>query len=213
MLLGVAAAIFAFTATNTSTGGRLLILDQLRPGFALVNVLAAVAAGLGALVGVLMALFWRTSTGVIVAAGVLCIYGTVLNGPQDILESLAPKDSMVPDASLTFVLSTPDVEGGELSINGVHLGTLPYETTYDEFHQRVPFWRNEPNELKLENLRSWLEVPEGWHPGSSRPSTRQYPPWAKITVPERPAEGDRPRLGLRAERRARTYYAQREVGW
>jgi hypothetical protein len=155
VLLCVAAAIFVFTATNTSTGGRLLILDQLRPGCATIHVLAAVAAGLGVLGGVLMVLFGRTSTGVILAAGVLCIYGIVLFDPEDLLQSLAPRDSTVPDASLTFVLSAPDVEGAELYVNEVHLGTLPCEITYDAFYQRAPFWKNEPNELRVGNLRSW----------------------------------------------------------
>jgi hypothetical protein len=156
VLLCDAAAIFVFAATNTSTGGCLLILDQLRPGFALVNVLAAVAAGLGVLLGVLMALFGRTTTGVITAAGILCAYGLVLNayglvlnGPELILESLAPKDSTAPEVSLTFVLRTPDVAGAELYVNDVHLGTLPYETTYDKFYQRAPFWENEPTFLAL----------------------------------------------------------------
>jgi hypothetical protein len=129
VLLCVAAAIFVFTATNTSTGGRLLTLDQLPPGFATIHVLAAVAAGLGVLVGVLMALFGRTSTGVIFAAGVLCIYGMLLLSPEDIFQSLAPRDSTVADASLTFVRSAPDVEGAELYVNDVHLGTLPCEIT------------------------------------------------------------------------------------
>ncbi len=212
VLLCAAAAIFAFTATNTSTGGRLLILDQLRPGFALVNVLAAVAAGLGALIGVLITLFRRTSTGVIVAAGVLCIYGMVLNGPQDLLESLAPEDPTVPDASLTFVLSTPDVEGAELYVNGVHLGTLPYETTYDKFYREVPFWEDEPNEFKPENRDSWLHLPFRRHPGHSRPSTQDYCPWVKITVPERPTKSDRPRASFRATREGRTYYARVKLG-
>ena len=125
VLLCSATAIFIFTATNTSTGGRLLILDQLCPEFALTNILAAVTAGLGVLIGVLMALFWRTLPGVAFAAGVLCIYGIVLNSPGDMLESLAPRDSTVADASLPFVRSTPEVEGVELYVDGVPLGTLP----------------------------------------------------------------------------------------
>ena len=125
VLLCTATAIFVFAATNTSTGGRLLILDQLCPESARIDILAAVTAGLGVLLGVLMALFWRTLPGVVVAAGVLCIYGIVLNSPEDMWESLAPRDSTVPEAARIFVRSTPEVEGVELYVDGVHLGTLP----------------------------------------------------------------------------------------
>ncbi len=212
MLLCVATAIFVFTATNTSTGGRLLVLDQLRPGFATVNILAATAAAVGVLLGVLAAFFWRTSTGVILAGGILCIYATVLNGPSIILESLTPRESALPEAALTFDLTSPDVEGAELYINGVQLGTLPYETTYGEFHRKVPFWQNEPNELKVGNLRSWLHVPSDWHPGRSGPLTKAYPPWAEIPLPERWSEGNQRRFGLGADRKANTYYARVKLG-
>lgn len=117
VLLCVATAILVFIATNTATGGRLLILDQLRPGFATIHVLAALAAGLGVLAGVLLALWGRTSTGVLLAAGVLCLYAIVLNGPVDILESLASRDSTVPDAARTCVRSAPGVEGAGLYVN------------------------------------------------------------------------------------------------
>ncbi len=202
VLLCVAATIFVFTATNTSTGGRLLILDELQPGFAMTNVLVAVAAVVGVLVGVLVALFWRTSTGVIVAAGILCVYGTVVNGPAAILESLAPKDSVLPDASLTFALSSPDVEGAELYVNGVHLGTLPYETTYEKFHWNIPFWPDEPDESTRGNEGGALVVPDRWTLHGSQGS--MYRPWARITVPMRPGQG--------SATHGRTYYARVKLG-
>ncbi len=211
VLFCVAAAIFVFTATNTSTGGRLLILDRLHPGFAMVNVLAAAAAGLGVLIGALTALFYRTSTGVIVGAGALCIYGMVLNGPETILESLAPDDSAVRDVSLTFTLAVPDAEGAELYVNGVHLGTLPCEIGYDEFHQRVPFWEDEPNELKRGNMRSWLHVPAYWHPAGSR-IFHDYPPWAEIAVPNHPPKWNQSPESLKAVGKASTYYARVKLG-
>ena len=170
-----------------------------------VNIVAAVAAGLGVLIGVLMALFYRTSTGVIVAAGILCVYGVVLNGPEDYPRAAGAGPTR---SSLTFMLATPDVEGAELYVNGVHLGTLPYETTYDEFHRKVPFWENEPNELKVANLRSWLHVPVRWHPGSSEPSTKLYPPWAEITVPKARRSGTgRLRASKWSEKQAHTMLA------
>lgn len=181
VLLCVAGAIFVFAATNASTGGRLLILDQLSPAFARANVLAAVGAGLGVLIGASVALFYRTSTGVIVAAGVLCIYGLVLNGPVDILRPSSLPDTVRSDTPLTFTLSAPDAEGAELYVNGVRLGTLPYETTHGEFQQSVPVW-NEPNELR--RTQSWLHVLDRSHPRSGTAS-RIYPPWSEITVGRR----------------------------
>lgn len=181
VLLCVASAIFVFAATNTSTGGRLLMLDQLSAALARANVLAAVGAGLGVLIGALVVLFHRTSTGVIVAAGVLCIYGLVLNGPADILRPSSSPDTVRPDTPLTFTLIAPNAEGAELYVNGVRLGILPYETTHGEFQQSVPVW-NEPNELR--RTQSWLHVPDRSHPRSGTAS-RIYPPWGEIPLGRR----------------------------
>jgi hypothetical protein len=97
VLLCAAAATFVFTATSTSTGGRLL-LDQFRPGFAVTNVVVAVVMALAVAVGVLIVLAWRTAVGVLIAAAVLCCCDILLNGPRHLLESLAPKGSTIPDA-------------------------------------------------------------------------------------------------------------------
>lgn len=221
VLLCVAAAIFVFTATNTSTGGRLLILDQFSPGFAATNLVVAVVMALCVAVGVLIVLTWRTAAGVLVTAIVLCCYGFLLNGPKHLLESLAPKDSTVPDASLTFRLSSPDVDGAELWVNGVHLGTLPYETTFEDFYQKVPHWAEEPNELK--NRSAMLFVPGHRRPRSSRASGSYYSPWAEITIPKEPVHW-RVRNSRRivdpnerrkiedADERSRTYYARVKLG-
>lgn len=202
VLFCVATAVFVFTATNTSTGGRLFTLDQFRPEFARTNIVVAAIAAIGVLFGVLATLLWRTSTGVIVTAGILCAYGFVLNGPEVILESLTPGQSALPDASLAFVLSTPDVEGAELYVNDVHLGTLPYETTFEEFHRRVPVWAEKPGDLALRNQDSLLTVPsevdyffDGGRTG------RTYSHWAHIRVSKR-ATGSADR----------TYYARVKLG-
>ncbi len=221
VLLCAAAAIFVFTATNTSTGGRLLILDQFRPGFAAANVVVAVVIAIGIAVGILIVLTWRTAVGVLIAAAVLCCYGVLLNGPEHLLESLAPKGSTIPDASLTFRLSSPDVDGAELWVNGVHLGTLPYETTFEDFYQKVPYWAEEPNELK--NRSAMLFVPDHWNPHSSRASGSYYRLWAEITIPKEP-EHWRVRKSRRimdpnerrkiedADERSRTFYARVKLG-
>ncbi|MHC4168600.1 MAG: hypothetical protein ACYSWQ_16740, partial [Planctomycetota bacterium] len=93
ILLCAALAILVFTATNSSTGGLLLMLDRLRPGFAVTNVAVAVAAAAGVALGVLITFFRRTSLGVLIATAALSCYGMVLNGPNDWLESLAPAGS------------------------------------------------------------------------------------------------------------------------
>lgn len=221
VLACAAAAIFVFTATNTSTGGRLLILDQFRPEFAATNVLVAAVMAIGVAVGILIVLTWRTAVGVLIAAAVLCCYGVLLNGPEHLLESLAPEGSTIPDASLTFRLSSPDVDGAELWVNGVHLGTLPYETTFEDFYQKVPHWAEEPNEFK--NRSSMLFVPNRWHPESSRPSGSYYSLWGEITIPKQPehwrVRNSRRIMDLNerrkiedADERSRTYYAQVKLG-
>lgn len=161
MLLCITVPILVFAATNRPTGGYLLSLDQLGRGFAVINVTLAAATAVCVLGGVLLALFWRTSTGVILAAGGLAAYGLILNGPGDILESLAPEDSAKSEASWRYVLDTPDVEGAQLFVNGVHLGTLPYETTRRDFLQTVPVWQDEPKDSW-----EWLAVPSRWYPNS-----------------------------------------------
>ncbi len=89
LLFCVTGIIFVFTATNTSTGGYLLMLDELNPAFASVNLTVAVCTALCLLLSVLVCLFRRTSIGVIFAAVVLCGYGWVLNGAGELLERMA----------------------------------------------------------------------------------------------------------------------------
>ncbi|MCK4294779.1 MAG: HEAT repeat domain-containing protein [Planctomycetes bacterium] len=216
VLLCAVTAIFVFTATNTSTGGRLLILDQFRPGFAATNIAVAVVMAVGVAVGILIALLWRTLPGVIIAAIVLCCYGLVLNGPEQLLESLAPEGSTVPDASLTFQLSSPDVDGAELWVNGVRLGTLPFETTFEEFLEKVPYWAEEPNENKWDNKDLWLFSPSYERPGRSGGGYSR--PFAPIELPKEPTRWREHRRRIldpnerKAERKTRTYYVRVALG-
>lgn len=221
ILLCAATAIIVFTATNTSTGGRLLNLGQLRPGFAATNIAVAVAAAAGVILGVLVAFLWRTSLGVLIVTIVACCYGLALNGPEQILESLAPEGSTVPGSSLTFRLSSPDVDGAELWVNGIHLGSLPYETTFEDFYQKVPHWAEEPNEFK--NRSAMLFVPNRWNPYSSRASGSYYRPWVRITIPKEPVhwrvrnsrriEDLKERRKIKdADKKSRTYYVRVKLG-
>jgi hypothetical protein len=144
ILLCAASAILVLAATNSSTGGLLLMLDRLRPGFAVTNIAVAIVAAAGVILGVLVALFGRTSLGVLVAAVVLSCYGMVLNGPGDWLESLAPAGSTEKAGAYTLRLSKGNVVGAELYVNGVLLGKTPVVTTFDEFLEKVPYWSEPP---------------------------------------------------------------------
>ena len=211
ILLCIGLVIFIFMATNTSTGGRLLNLDQYQKGFAITNVIVAAVIFVGVLIAIGFVYFKKTSLGVIIIAVVLSCYGLILNGPEQILESMAPEGSIIPDSTLTFYLSSPDIQGGELWVNGVHLGTLPYETTFDEFYEAVPFWPEEPNENKSEDFK--LLIPR-WNPYSDRPSGSLKKPWARITIPEEPVSWNERKVGAAnlIDWNSRTYYARVKLG-
>lgn len=217
ILLCAAAAIIVFTATNISTGGRLLSLDRYRPGFAVINVAVAAAAATGVIIGVLVALLRWTSGGTMIAAAALCWYGLMVNGPEKLIESLGPKEWTIPDATLTFEMTGIDAQGAELWVNGVKLGTLPHKTTFDEFYAAVPFWAEEPNEFKLENRDSWLRVPSYERPGEGGSSN--FIPWARIEIPKQPVHWRDRRAGRISDRdkgrqaaEARTYYVRVRLG-
>ncbi|MHC4566391.1 MAG: HEAT repeat domain-containing protein [Planctomycetota bacterium] len=217
ILFCAAAAILVFAATNISTGGRLLRLDQYRPGFAAINVAVAAAAAAGVLLGVLVTLLRRTSGGTMIAAAALCWYGLMVNGPEKLIESLGPKEWTIPDATLTFEMTGIDAQGAELWVNGVKLGTLPHKTTFDEFYAAVPFWAEEPNEFKLENRDSWLRVPSYERPGEGGSSN--FIPWARIEIPKQPVHWRDRRAGRISDRdkgrqaaEARTYYVRVRLG-
>lgn len=75
IVLGASAAIItAVAATNQSTGGKLLMLDELRPQYAMVNVIVFICAVAGAAIAVLITLLGRTSAGTITMAFVLIGY-------------------------------------------------------------------------------------------------------------------------------------------
>jgi len=210
ILLMAAMAIFAFTATNTSTGGRLLTLDQYRLGFALTNVVVAVVIGLVILLGAFAVLKGLTSAGVIVVIVALCSYGMLLNGPELLMESLAPEGSTVPASTLSFVMYGTDTKDAELWVNDVRLGTLPYETTFDEFYEKVPYWAEEPNEMKRENRDAWLLVKDHRVPGGRSGSFENR--WARIRLPKEPVHWDERDSTPHKSEEERTYYVRVKLG-
>jgi hypothetical protein len=80
VLLASATIIIAISATWQSTGGLMLMLDELQPQYATVNVIMFVCAVAGAAVAVLITCLGRTAVGTITMAVVLIGYGLILNG-------------------------------------------------------------------------------------------------------------------------------------
>ena len=80
--------IIVFTATNTSTGGSLLILDKLNPVFAKINVVITLCALAGLLIALLVTLLGRTSVGLLIGVMICISYGILLNLPPVVLRLL-----------------------------------------------------------------------------------------------------------------------------
>ncbi|NQV35296.1 MAG: hypothetical protein HQ515_21560 [Phycisphaeraceae bacterium] len=152
MLLCGGLVIWVFTATNSSTGGRLLSLDQLHPAFARINVIVAALSLLGVLCSCLIAARWSSSLGVVLCAAVLIIYPSMLNGPRQWLESFVPEEARTPRTTLYFDLVTCDLQDAEFYVNGVSLGTLPVILDQADFLERVPVWVEEPARLDRSDI-------------------------------------------------------------
>ena len=210
ILLCVGGIIFIFTATNTSTGGRMLILDELHPVFASVNLTVAVCAGVCLLLSVLVCLFWRTSVATILAAFVLIVYATLLNGPGELLEKMVGEEATERQVIWKINIGGCDVKGAELWVNGNRLGTLPYTTTPEEFKSKVPFWPDPPTEMQDKEDRWKIPRYTPWGSGGYGSSWRR---WAKIVMPGESAKhwGSSER-DSEEERKSRTYYAQVKFG-
>ncbi|MBN1972799.1 MAG: hypothetical protein JW787_04125 [Sedimentisphaerales bacterium] len=218
ILLCASMVIFVFTATNTSTGGIMLNLDQFQKGFAITNCIVAAVALAGVLIGAAAVLFRHTFAGVAVAAVFLSGYGFILNVTMPSLKSDYYDKSKNSGSILNFVLISPEAEAGELWVNGVHLGTLPYETTFTDFYRKVPFWAEEPNENSRENRDSWLFVPDRWF-YNMKADGSYYAPWAKIMMPQESARRNEGNSGpsfnpdgRQTEREGNTYYVRVKVG-
>ncbi|MHC4086128.1 MAG: HEAT repeat domain-containing protein [Planctomycetota bacterium] len=210
VLLCAATAIFVFIATNTSTGGRMLILDELHPVFASVNRTVAICAGVCLLLSVLVCLFRRTFVATILAAFVLIVYATLLNGPGELLEKMAGKEATERQVTWTINIGGCDVKGAELWVNGNRLGTLPYTTTPEEFKSKVPYWAEAPAEMQ--NREDFWKVPE-YSPWSSRGYDFNGRRWATIVMPgENAKRWGSHRHDTEGDKKARTYYAQVKFG-
>jgi len=210
ILICVAGIIFVFTATNGSTGGRLLILDELGPAFAKANLTVAIGAGIGLLLSAVLCYCRRTSIATILAAIVLIVYATFLNGPEKFLETLAGEKGGERKVPWTICIGGCDVQGAELWVNGIQLGTLPYTTTMEEFKAKVPFWDTPPAEM--ENDEDHLKIPD-YSPYFKPGWSGAWRKWAIIVMPgEHVKYWDSHRSNNEEDEKKRTYYAQIKYG-
>ncbi|HUT28204.1 MAG TPA: hypothetical protein VMX13_00320 [Sedimentisphaerales bacterium] len=147
IMLCAGVAILVFTATNPSTNGYLLRLGELRAEFARVNVFVALCAGCGVLLATLVCLFWRTWAATILMAAVLCGYGLVVNGPEQILESVVSPEGLRPTDWYTIRHTGDSSIRADLWVNGVYLGKTPVESTLTEFLEKVPYWPEPPEDF------------------------------------------------------------------
>ena len=203
---GLGVVIFALTATNPSTNGLLLRLHELSPRSAAVNVAVAVAAFAALLVAVLLA--WRGRGGVAVwmMAGVLAAYGLSLNGPGDLIRTMAREGRVSGPIAYTIDVGGTNARGADLWVNDVYLGKTPVDTTLEEFHRKVPYWPEAP-----EDGSDVLEVQSH---GVFGAGASHHKRWIRLTVP-RFAEGYEPReaalteaVARQSDRHSSKYFAQ-----
>ena len=156
-VLGASGAIIiAIAATWRSTGGLMLMLDELQPQYATANIIMFVCAVVGAAVAVLITLLGRTVTVTITMAVVLIGYGLVLNGGDYPGSWFLPKRVAEPVVEYTINISGSNVEGAELWVNGLFLGKTPYRTTLAEFEAEVPYWPQPPADYETDKV----EIPQ-----------------------------------------------------
>ncbi len=201
IVLAVAAAIIiAIAATSRSTGGKLLMLDELRPAYATANVIMFICAVAGAVIAVGITLLGRTVIGTISMAVVLIGYGLVLNGGSYAGSWFLPKHMVEPIVEYTIDISGTNVEGAELWVNGAYLGKTPYTTTLDEFEAEVPYWPEPPEDYETDKAEIQRYRPRG----TSTPIRRR---WIKFGLPNPPSRPGPGRGGRLSEKR-KAYYAR-----
>jgi len=153
ILLCIAAAIYVFTATNTSTSGMLLRLDGLSQELVRVHITAAcIVLGL-LVVSVLLTCFWRGGVGIPLAAIATIGYGFFLNGGLMDHFFAGKEEILAPKVEYTFQVSGKFSGGEELWVNDVYLGKMPLTMTWEEFSEKVPFMAEPPEGFKSENSR------------------------------------------------------------
>lgn len=200
VLAMAATIIIAIAATDNSTGGYMLILDELRPEYAAVNIAMFVAVV--AVTALAIGLTWlgRNRLGFTLLATGLTCYGLVLNAGRYPAQWFVPASFVEPYCHYTIQISGANVQGAELWVNGVYLGKMPYTTTLDEFEAKVPYWTEPPAdyETDVENVYHYE-----WFGAFSRPMHR----WIKLDFPRRPTTAERTQ-GTTLPSERKTYYAR-----
>ena len=176
-----AAVIIAMSATWTSTGGLMLMLDKLQPAYATANIIMFSCAVAGAVIAVLIALFGRTVAGTITMAVVLIGYGVALNGGSYQGSWFLPKEMTETAIEYTIDIDGTNVEGAELSVNGVYLGKAPYTTTLAEFEAKVPYWPEPPADYETDRVKTPRY-------GTRSTSTSIRCTWIKLWMPRHPSQ-------------------------
>ena len=221
VLAAAALPILIYTATNGSTGGLLLTLDELRPEYARANVLVFAAAAAGVAGALALCLLWRTWAGVVLAAAMLSAYGLVLNGPSVPCQWLVPIEMVRPIDHYTIQVNNVDVPGAELWVNGVHLGKLPVQTTLEKFRRKVPHWPDGPVGY-AEGADEVVTSQYSGGPSEPQAHQRKRHQWIRFQIPQGPDWPDdrntwlrraresvnRTREQGRPEEQERTYYAR-----
>ena len=202
-VLGASAAIIiAIAATWRSTGGLMLMLDELQPQYATANVILFVCAVAGAAIAVLITLLGRTVVGTITMAVVLIGYGLVLNGGSYPGSWFLPKRLAEPVVEYTIIISGTNVEGAELWVNGVYLGKMPYTTTLDKFEAKVPYWPQPPADYETNKV----EIPRYGPRGTYTAVERRWIRFRLPSRPSRPSPGPGP--GTQPSQERKTFYAR-----
>jgi len=172
IVLGAAATILiAIVATRASSGGLMLALDTLPSKLATLNILLFAAVIVGGAVAVAIALLGRSGVGTIALAVVLSGYGLVLN-----TGCAGPNPDAVTVTDYTIEPRDIDIPGAELWVNGVHLGTLPYTASMEDFTAKVPEWTSPPEDYET----STIERTQHWY---NNTATQTHKKWIRIEPP------------------------------
>lgn len=207
--------------------GRFEVRDPhgyLLPEYARIILTIRVVTVISLLIGLCLGSIRRTSVGFCIGAAVLFAYFLGLAGAENWMEA---KAASLPDEAqnrLIFELSRPDDRDAELWVNGVKLGTLPVETSYDEFLASVPYWgkTSQPARRAFDETDPDTHLPEPTYTAlSSRMDYRRR--WAVFRLPERlwrprrlprtrQTSGQSPPALQQPKPKSQRYYAQIRIG-
>ncbi|MBN1972798.1 MAG: HEAT repeat domain-containing protein [Sedimentisphaerales bacterium] len=151
------AGCIALICISCFNNGILLKLRELRPAFAMTHIIITAIAAAFLLSAALLSWFGRTAMAVILMTIIFFSYNAAIDkapfeGPGYIMARIAPKDSWVPVVNYTFEINN-GLQGVEVWINGVFLGTTPFKMTGDEFNKKVLFLTEPPE--------GFAKAPEG----------------------------------------------------